>query len=258
MIRALKLLFFLSLFSAFAVAQDTTAGNHNRVTIYLTFDDGPVEASRFLDSLVIKDSIPLEVFIIGFRANADHAMRKRLETYKRQPLIQIANHSYSHASDHYRSFYVSHEQVVNDVIRNADSLKFTNNIVRLPGRNTWRVNGRKRTDLADANASADSLAALGYILIGWDMEWRMDTCIKRYYSADEIISQLKYLVSSKRSFERDHLVILCHDWALTDSYFRDELISFIQKMKKICWIKFAHLSSYPGVNGSTEIVTQHR
>lgn len=248
MIQRLRFSFVSLLFSVFATAQDTIPGDHNRITIYLTFDDGPIEASHFLDSLLIRDSIPLAVFIIGFRANTDHATRKRLEMYKRQPLIQIANHSYSHASDHYRLFYANHKQVVNDITRNRDSLKFANNIVRLPGRNTWRINGRKRTDLADANASADSLAGLGYILIGWDIEWRTDTCKKRYYSAAEIISQLQYIVSSERSFEKDHVVILCHDWALTDSYFRDELKLFVQKMKKTCGVKFAHLSSYPGTN----------
>lgn len=225
------------------------------VSIYLTFDDGPMETSHYLDSLMIRDSIPLNLFVVGYRSATNKAMRDRVEMYRQNTLIEMGNHSYSHASGHYRLFYGDHAKVVSDILRNADSLRLTNHLVRLPGRNTWRINGRKRTDLADANAAADSLQSLGYNLVGWDLEWKIDTCEKRYSSANEMISLVRYALQSKRLFEKDHVVILCHDWALSDQYFRDELALFISRIKAAGCIKFAHLSSYPGINSSNEIFT---
>lgn len=222
------------------------------VSIYLTFDDGPMETSQFLDSVLIRDSILVEVFVVGYRVAASETMRQRLEMYRQNTLVEIGNHSYSHASGHYRSFYTDHAQVVNDIIKNAGSLDLANHLVRLPGRNTWRINGRKRTDMTDANAAADSLDSLGYKLVGWDLEWKIDTCKKRYSSANEMMGQIKYAIQAKRLFEEDHVVILCHDWALSDQYFRDELALFIRKIKEAGCITFAHLSSYPGINSEKE------
>jgi hypothetical protein len=155
-------------------------------------------------------------------------------------------------------FYADHGQVVNDIVRNADSLKLTDQMVRLPGRNTWRIGARKRTDLIDANAAADSLAALGYSLVGWDAEWKIDTCENRYSTADEMISRVNMLVHSKRTFEKGHVVILCHDWALADPFFREELHSFISKIKKEDCMSFAHLRRYPGLLTGDEKLTFHQ
>lgn len=238
-------------------AQNINTDCRKKMSIYLTFDDGPMETSHFLDSVLIRDSIPLEIFAVGYRVTASETMRQRLEMYRQNSLVELGNHSYSHGSGHYRLFYADHAQVVDDVLGNADSLGLTNHIVRLPGRNTWRINGRKRTDLVDANATADSLHSLGYNLVGWDLEWKIDTCEKRYSSADEMIGQIRYAQRAQRLFEKDHVVILCHDWALSDPYFREELGLFIRKIKAAGCITFSHLSSYPGIKTANGIFT-HR
>lgn len=225
------------------------------VSLYLSFDDGPMDSSHFLDSLIIKDSVPVTVFVVGFRVNANAGMRSRLEMYRQQELVEIGNHSYSHAAGHYKLFYTNPSQVVNDVVRNADSLSLRNNIVRLPGRNTWRIQNRKRTDLTDANAAADSLSSLGYTLLGWDLEWKIDTCENRYSTAEEMISQINRLIHSKRSFEKDHVVILCHDWALSDLFFREQLAAFVQKIREDDCMHFSPLANYPGVKQPEAILT---
>lgn len=251
----MKWLVIMSLFLSTAVDAQDRPPAPKTISLYLTFDDGPMESSHFLDSLVIKDSIPVTVFLVGFRVSADPSMRSRLEMYRGQPLFEMGNHSYSHASGHYKLFYADPAQVVKDLIKNADSLNLHNNIVRLPGRNTWRVHNRKRTDLADANAAADSLNALGYTLFGWDLEWKIDTCEKRYPAAEEMISQINRLIHSKRSFENDHVVILCHDWALSDIFFREQLIVFAKKIREDNCMIFSQLIHYPGMRKPDEILT---
>ncbi len=246
---------FLMLCFSRITAQDVNKPEGKGIFIYLTFDDGPMEVSHFLDSLTVNDSIPIEVFVVGFRAVSRASMMQRVEMYRRTPLFEMANHSYSHASSHYKTFYGDPREVVKDILLNADTLKLPNSIVRLPGRNTWRINGRKRTDLTDANAAADTLSGMGFHLVGWDMEWKIDTCEKRYSTAEEMIVQMNYLLASKRSFEKEHVVILCHDWALTDIFFREELTKFIRQMKAAGRVKFAHLSSFPGINKTAELLT---
>lgn len=218
----------------------------SNLVVYLTFDDGPMESSSFIDSLILRDSVPVEVFLTGFRLEGNPVLQQKVEDYRKQTLLEMGNHSYSHAGGRYRLYYAEPAKVVEDVLKNADSLQLPLNIARLPGRNTWRLNGRKRTDLNDADPAADSLALLGYSLFGWDIEWRLDTCENRYYSADEIITQIKQMAASKKSFKKGHIIILCHDWALTDTFFREQLSVFVRQVRSTGIAKFAHLSSYPG------------
>lgn len=214
-------------------------------TVYLTFDDGPMKVSHYLDSVVMRH-IPLTLFLVGQRISGDDAMKQKLKQYRSKPSLDLCNHSYTHASGRYRSYYEDPGKVVADIVRNADSLQLNNNIVRLPGRNTWRVNDKQRTDLKDADAAADSLKKNGYTLIGWDLEWRYDTCEKRYFSAEEMAAQISYAVAHNRTFEKGHVIILCHDWALVDEYFREQLFLFIDKTEAIPSVKFSRLSLYPG------------
>lgn len=220
------------------------------LVIYLTFDDGPMESSHFIDSLVTKDSVPVEVFLTGFRVKDNVNMTAQLNSYRRQTLIEMANHSFSHANGHYKMYYADPSKVVTDILMNEDSLQLISRIVRLPGRNTWRAGGKSRTDLADANPAADSLAVLGYYVFGWDAEWRYDTCTQNYYSAEQMLKQIRQLHQSKKSFAPDHLVILCHDWMLPDTFFRKQLSLFIAAAKKEINAGFAHLSAYPYLPGN--------
>lgn len=227
------------------LAAQIQASGDSVTTVYLTFDDGPMKVGHYLDSVVFRH-IPLTLFLVGQRVSGDDAMKDKLKQYRSKPTLDLCNHSYTHASGRYRSYYEEPGNVVADIMRNADSLQLCNNIVRLPGRNTWRVNGRQRTDLKDADTAADSLKKIGYTLIGWDLEWRYDTCEKRYFSAEEMTGQISYAVSHNRTFEKAHVIILCHDWALADEYFREQLFLFIDKTKAIPSVKFSRLSLYPG------------
>ena len=74
----------------------------------------------------------------------------------------------------YEGFYAVPDSVVADFRRCADSLKLTANIVRTPGRNIWRTDSLKITDIRMSEPAADSLFNKGYKVLGWDVEWHFD------------------------------------------------------------------------------------
>jgi peptidoglycan/xylan/chitin deacetylase (PgdA/CDA1 family) len=219
--------------------KDSTA-----VKVYLSFDDGPLSCSDCLVEIAARDSIPLNLFVVGYRVVNSEPAKKLLEAYQNSPWIKIFNHSFSHADKKYKQFYKKPAKVTRDILLNQDTLKLKEKIARLPGRNTWRVGSRRRSDLPDASAAADSLTALGFSIIGWDLAWTYDTSFISSYTG----LQMKELVltSAKRSFTSDHVVILCHDFMLQNEYSRQELISFIKEARK-AGLKFGFLSSYPGI-----------
>ncbi|TXJ28949.1 MAG: hypothetical protein E6Q24_04535 [Chitinophagaceae bacterium] len=230
-----------------------------QISIYLTFDDGPMIGSRFLDSLTAADSIPVDVFLIGAQVSRDEKAKKIFGQYQKNPFVEIANHSYSHASGHYRMFYSHPEKVVGDILLNRTFLAPENNLVRLPGRNTWRIANRKRTDLTDADPSADSLVKLGFQLVGWDMEWRFDSTLQQYFSAEKMIACVRNSAWNN-VFEKGHVVILCHDWMLPDPYFREQLILFVKTVRAKGIAGFLHLNKYPGIKSCVDpiLVTDNR
>jgi len=156
-------------------------------------------------------------------------------------------------------FYSHPEKVVADVLLNKKLLGLRNNFVRLPGRNTWRIANRRRTDLIDANPSADSLAKLGFQLFGWDMEWRFDSTLQQYLSAEKMIACVRNSAWGN-VFEKGHVVILCHDWMLPDPYFREQLVLFVKTVRATGIAGFSHLSKYPGIKAGTDsaLIVHHK
>jgi len=239
------LILLLALFS-FTSIYAQSKDNAQVVTIYLTFDDGPMKASSHLLEAIEKDSVPVTVFLVGRRASANAENSFILERYRSNSLFEIANHSFSHANGKYKSYYSHPQTVIDDILYNEDCLSLFNKMVRLPGRNVWRLNGRKRHDLADAAPAADSLAAKGYTIFGWDMEWCYDTSGKSNYTASHMMEQVRYIARYGNSFVKDHIVILCHDPMLLNAATRKEFKLFLAQVKADPYLQFALLSGYPG------------
>lgn len=216
------------------------------ISIYLTFDDGPAPASSELVGVVAEDSIKITAFLVGLHVKTMPQGREVLAAYRANPLVEIANHSYTHAGMKYKAFYNNPAQVVLDITQNEDSLELTNKILRLPGRNAWRLNNRKRNDLSDAGAAADSLACMGYKIFGWDLEWQYDTAKKAYPSAECIINRISGLADHHTTFTPGHIIILCHDWMLVNEYALSQLRLFIEGVKARGW-QFRHLGEYPAI-----------
>ena len=234
-------------------AQSPVSDTGTGVTVYLTFDDGPVKTSWHLVDLIRADSLPVTVFLVGRYVFSSSTGMSIFRYYRDNPVVEIANHSYSHARNKYKKYYAKPGLVVSDILKNEDSLHLREKIVRLPGRNTWRINGRQRTDLTDTRLAADSLMKLGYRIFGWDAEWRYDTVSQSYLTARQLISVMDFLVRHHCSFTPGHIVILCHDTMLGDEWARQQMGLFITEIRARNW-KMKTLRDYPGCRDSQPVL----
>lgn len=223
------------------------------IFIYLTFDDGPTPASNELVCRVEQDSFKVTVFLVGLHVKTMPQGQAVLDAYRANPLVEIANHSYTHAGSKYKAFYSNPTQVVEDMRRNEDTLQLTNKILRLPGRNVWRLQDKQRNDLNDAGPAADSLARLGYNIFGWDIEWQYDTTKKAYPSAECMIDKIASQACHPATFTPGHIIILCHDWMLVNEDALTQLQLFIEGVRARNW-QFRHLNEYPLI---TTALTEH-
>ncbi len=215
------------------------------VVIYLTIDDGPSMASQHINDLCITDSVPVNVFVIGTRVYTNDSLRALFQLYQANPYIEIGNHSFSHANGHYHNYYSHTEDVIRDFDLNADTLLLKNKIARLPGRNTWRLNGRKRTDLTDDSTAADLLVMEGYRVFGWDIEWHsIIDSNHQILPVAGFIGQLKNMIHSKRSFTTGHIVILCHEYMFEEKRNQLQLDTLIRFIKQDGFI-IRNLGAYP-------------
>lgn len=241
----LVLLVIIVLMNLLPVAAQKTDSITSPVSIYLTFDDGPMHASNYLLEAIQRDSIPVTVFLVGRQVVKNSRNRSIFSWYKSNPFVEIANHSFSHANGKYNWYYDHPARVVDDIVSNETILGSNNKIVRLPGRNVWRIAQRQRNDLADASVAADSLAATGYDIYGWDLEWCYDTSGKSNYKAAYMIEQVNYFVKYGYGFARNHIVILCHDQMLLNEQTRIEFELFIRQLKNDGRFAFRFISEYP-------------
>lgn len=214
-------------------------------TIYLTFDDGPVKESEELIRIATKDSVPINVFVVGEKVLVSDTMKILFQSYFNNPFIETGNHSFTHANKKYQQYYKNTEQVIEDFKLNADTLHLTKKIARLPGRNTWRINNKSRTDLPDANAAADSLAAIGYSVFGWDLEWRYcsDSSLE-VQTAELMINEVEDFFRNKKTFTPDNIIILAHDPMFGNSYNKEQLELFIKEIKRKSNFRFGRLNNY--------------
>lgn len=211
--------------------------------IYLTFDDGPLNGSQRIDDVILIEKLPVTVMLVG-----EHALAKPqyLELYRENEYIEIGNHSYSHANNHYQLYYSNPAGVLKDFIRNMNTLKLTNKIGRLPGRNMWRVNGRSRNDISSGIEAADLLSKNGFALFGWDLEWMHDShTAEPIGTAEDIFKEIEERLSDDRVFTNSHIVLLCHDEMFQHTYEESELKKLIDLLNSKSDYKLSHLKDYP-------------
>ncbi|MEP6746186.1 MAG: hypothetical protein ABJB86_00595 [Bacteroidota bacterium] len=214
--------------------------------IYLTIDDGPSDASFFLSNIAMADSALFNLFVIGDSVRKNESRKMFFQLYQLNHFIEIGNHSFSHANKHYHDYYMHPTAVVNDFLLNEYTLGLQNKIARLPGRNTWRIDGRERTDLGDDSTAANLLLLRGYRIFGWDVEWHWPTDSSHSIkTAHEMIQQIEHIVLKKNSFAPGHIVVLCHESMFIDSASRVQLELFIDGIRQKEGYRLEHLSNYP-------------
>lgn len=228
------------------VAKKKTA--HAKKKIYLTFDDGPNKGTKNVLDIVQEENIPVTFFIVGEHVFASHGQRRDWNRLITAENIEICNHSYTHAHNRYDRFYELPETVVKDMEKTRDSLLPKTNIVRAPGRNSWRIDSLHYTDIKKSKLAMDSLQKAGFIVMGWDLEWHYDPkTFQVKNTADEMLTMIDSAFAQKRMRYPNNLVLLAHDQVYHSSADSLQLRTFIQKLKNRDDYELSLVSAYPAI-----------
>lgn len=215
--------------------------------IFLSWDDGPSEGSQLVNALATKDSLFINVFLIGRNACLTRKSRAMVSEYEANPLVEIGNHSFTHANKKYGAYFRDPEAVLADFNRTRDSLHLTNGLTRLPGRNFFRVGSCTRNDRNNGKESADALAANGYSVFGWDLEWRRKAGHGiGTHTGEGMLQIVNEMLEKKRTTVPGCIVLLLHDQDCRDGRFLDEVEEFIRLAKADGRYRFGHLSELTG------------
>ncbi len=220
--------------------------------IYLTFDDGPNKGTLSVLHIVQQENVPATFFIVGEHVFASSEQKKAWDSLQAARNIELCNHSYTHAMhNQYEKFYQHPDDVVKDIKKAKTDLKLDNDIVRAPGRNSWRIDSLQYTDIKKSKEAIDSLQKAGFTVIGWDLEWHFDPkTMNVKNSADELLNQVDSVFSKGNTKSPDHLVLLAHDQVYKNSADSLQLRQFVQKLKQKDEYELSFVISYPGVTKS--------
>lgn len=216
--------------------------------IYLTFDDGPNKGTENLLKIINKYQIPITSFIVGKHVYDSKTQANGLKNLEENKLVELANHSYSHAENKYSEFYKNPEKVIHDFDRAKDSLKFQNKYARTPGRNIWRTSNINITDIKNSKVASDELQRAGYTLVGWDLEWKPDNKMKLKGSHQQMAKRVDSIFFNDLEKTSRHLVFLTHDQYLQDDDSVKELDLFISGLQNSNRFEFRKISDYPKIN----------
>jgi peptidoglycan/xylan/chitin deacetylase (PgdA/CDA1 family) len=216
--------------------------------IYLTFDDGPNKGTMNVLNILQQENVPATFFIVGEHVFMSKEQAATWDSLLHAKNIELCNHSYTHANNRYSKFYKDPKNVVKDVELTKEKLLPNNDIVRAPGRNSWRIDSLHFTDIKKSKAAIDSLQAAGFIVMGWDLEWHYNpkTLVLKN-SADELLKQVDSLFTKKRTKVADNLVLLAHDQVYNSKEDSIQLREFVQKLKKSDEYELSVVSNYPVV-----------
>jgi peptidoglycan/xylan/chitin deacetylase (PgdA/CDA1 family) len=220
--------------------------------IYLTFDDGPNKGTKNVLDIVQQEDVPVTFFIVGEHVFASVGQTQTWDSLRMAKNIEICNHSYTHAHNRYDKFYRQPDSVVKDMQRTKEELLPDNNIVRAPGRNSWRIDSLHFTDIKKSKSAIDSLQEAGFIVFGWDLEWHYNPkTLTVQNSADELLDQIDSMFNKGKTKVKDNLVVLAHDQVYHKSGDSIQLRDFIQKLKKKDEYELSLVSNYPGIAKET-------
>ncbi|MCY7292131.1 MAG: polysaccharide deacetylase family protein [Ferruginibacter sp.] len=223
-----------------------------RKTIYLTFDDGPDKGTKTVMDILKDEQIPATLFIIGEHVYGSRFQQQIYDSIKLCNYFEIANHSYTHALENrFNKFYNEPAVTVQDFQRCSDSMHFTTNIIRTPGRNIWRTANIYSTDIKTSSAAGDSLYNNGFTAIGWDVEWHYNSEQKLVQSNTEMINEIDSAFAYNKTKTTGHLVMLAHDRTFKTYDDSLSLRRFVTALKLKDEYDFEIVSRYPGLTKDT-------
>ena len=219
--------------------------------IFLTWDDSPQPPGTVNCKNVFRaEGVKATFFSVGF--NQVGPFKKRLIDSIRNgyPEFLLANHSFSHGfNDKYSKFYApaNTDSALNDFLKNEKELGVPVKIIRLPGNNTWASNGK--IDGQKANTElVKKLDAMGYKIVGWDLEWGQQGKKKEpRESAEEMVKRINQKFEDGSTNQQNAIVILSHDRLFEKKQFADSLTRFIDLLKADKRNVFETIDHYPTI-----------
>jgi len=219
----------------------TTAPKANGSKIlFLTFDDGPLKGTANLLRVIKAEGVKATMFYIGRNVVRSPALFHRALA---MPNVLVANHTYTHANNHYQRFYRGTAlSVVHDIDR-AQTVIGGAKYLRLCGRDVWRLPHVHRNDWAISVAERgkeiskyDALANRGYFIYGWDIEWLFSHKTQRpIYSGAEMARRVNLQYRSGRTVKKGKIILLAHDFMWRSPTNVRQLRTFIRIMKAEGW-----------------------
>ncbi|MCX8472844.1 MAG: polysaccharide deacetylase family protein [Sediminibacterium sp.] len=217
----------------------------NKNTVYLTFDDGPLEGTPNVIDICQNNNVTASFFIVGLHSTYSTYGKKTLEKLKNMaPKLEIFNHSYSHAYNRYNEYYQHPLRVVNDLKLCYDTLHLHTNICRLPGNNIW-ITPELKYFRPQYIRTVEAIDFAKFNVIGWDLEWDFTRECRPVQSVQEMLNMVdSSFRNEKRLKKRKNAVILMHDNMYRFPSDSIKLDIFIKGLKSRNY-QFATISNYP-------------
>ncbi|MFP5039793.1 polysaccharide deacetylase family protein [Parasediminibacterium sp. JCM 36343] len=221
--------------------------------IYLTWDDSPQPPGTVVcKDIFHKEGVKATFFAVGM--HGFDLRRRRLvdEIRNSYPEFLLANHSYSHGfNNKYKDFYTHPDSAVKDFERVETEYKIPVKIIRLPGNNSWVLDGEKKGPKS-TSAVYDKLDALGYSVIGWDVEWRFIKGSTPVQGAEEMVKEVNGMFEDALTVAPNAIVILAHDRMFAKPQYADSLTKFINILKSDPRNVFETIDHYPLIKYATK------
>ena len=214
--------------------------------IFLTWDDAPQPPGSNICKIVFEEEgVKATFFMVGMH-QTDNRRKYFVDSIRNAyPQFLLANHSYSHGfQNKYHLFYSKPDSAVKDFLRAEQELNIPVKIIRLPGNPTWANNGQIKGPKSTLPV-AQKLDAMGYHLLGWDVEWEFIGGSKPKQGAVELANSITQKLDYGNTYEPNCIVILAHDRMFAKQPYTDSLRKFIQELKKDTRNVFETVDHFP-------------
>ncbi len=222
-------------------------------TIYITSDDGPLRGTENVIAVMTEEKIPVTMFMVGLHHDSSSWSKDIVSLAQKSPFIQIGNHSYSHAHNHYQQFYHDLPAVIKDLKKNNDTLglKGTHIDTRLPGRDVFRLPNLSRDDPYISKQEDqvekiddDGIYKNGFYLYGWDLEWAHYNNGRPIQSVDHLVEEIANKFAEQGTALPNKLILLMHDEMFQDCFNgKENLRNLINALRKKNY-KFDFIKNY--------------
>ena len=222
--------------------------------VYLTFDDGPQPGTANCIQICKDEQVKASFFMVGLHTDRWGPGKRLVDTIRQAyPQFVLANHSYSHAYNHYRYFYQHPDEALADFQQAEQVVRPNFRIARFPGNNAWGIEHKEKSHHLVA-AVLHKMDSIGYDVIGWDQEWNFrHTNSRPVQVPDSLVARTMKLLREGKTRIPRHLVLLSHDRMFSRPADSASLQRYIFLLKQQPEIVFQTIDQYPGVSKSPAI-----